>query len=138
MIIGFGADFLETWLSPVEYARKFRVMHAIANGRKGRFIQISPFQSPTAANADQWLMCRPGSEAGLAMALIRPAIEQGRGRQLPEAFRSARVQNLPVGRIFHEISYGIPGGRQPLLAATASPHERWQIVGFIKSLGVRP
>jgi mono/diheme cytochrome c family protein len=56
----------------------------------------------------------------------------------PGDLRSARVQNMPDGRIFHEISYGIPGGRQPALATTAALDERWQIVGFIKSLGVRP
>ncbi|MFZ1985362.1 MAG: c-type cytochrome, partial [Desulfatitalea sp.] len=49
----------------------------------------------------------------------------------PGDLRSARVQNLPVGRVFHEISYGIPGGRQPALASTIAPHERWQIIAFI-------
>jgi len=55
----------------------------------------------------------------------------------PGDLRSARVQNLPDGRIFHEISYGIPGGRQPALATTIAVDDRWRIVGFVKSLGVR-
>jgi anaerobic selenocysteine-containing dehydrogenase len=42
LVVGFGADFLETWLSPVEYAQKFKTMHALQNGKKGVFIQISP------------------------------------------------------------------------------------------------
>lgn len=53
----------------------------------------------------------------------------------PYHLRSERIQNLPAGRIFHEISYGIPNGRQPPLAATIAVDERWQIVGYIKSLG---
>jgi len=56
----------------------------------------------------------------------------------PGDLRSTRIQNLPVGVIFHEISYGIPGGRQPPLASTITPDERWQIIAFVKSLGVRP
>ena len=28
-LVSFGADFLETWLSPVEYARKFKDMHCL-------------------------------------------------------------------------------------------------------------
>ena len=56
----------------------------------------------------------------------------------PGDLRSARVQNLPPGRFFHEVSYGIPGGRQPALASTIAPDERWQIIAFVKSLGVRP
>ena len=43
-----------------------------------------------------------------------------------------------MGKIFHEISYGVPGGRQPALASTISIQERWQIVGYINSLGQRP
>ena len=34
VLVSLGADFLETWLSPVEYAQKFKGMHALNNGRK--------------------------------------------------------------------------------------------------------
>ena len=78
VLIGFGADFLETWLSPVEYARKFKSMHALRDGRKGRFFHIGPHMSLTAANADFWLSCRPGSEAVLALGLIGEALRSGR------------------------------------------------------------
>ncbi len=57
---------------------------------------------------------------------------------LPGDLRSPRVQSMPVGQLFHEISYGLPGGRQPALASTISPEERWQIIAFVKSLGQRP
>ncbi|MFZ7125227.1 MAG: c-type cytochrome [Desulfobacterales bacterium] len=57
---------------------------------------------------------------------------------LPGDLRSARVQSLADGTIFHEISYGIPGGRQPALATTILPEDRWKIVHYVKSLGVRP
>ena len=32
LVVSFGADFLETWLSPVAYARKFKKMHALSGG----------------------------------------------------------------------------------------------------------
>ncbi|MGD9222001.1 MAG: 4Fe-4S dicluster domain-containing protein [Desulfobacteraceae bacterium] len=92
LLIGFGADFLETWLSPVEYARKFKTMHAVADGVKGRFFQISPYQSLTAANADRWLACRPGSEPAVAMMLIRNALDEGRGEGLETPFRGTLLQ----------------------------------------------
>ncbi len=56
---------------------------------------------------------------------------------LPGDLQSAKVQGMPVGRLFHEISYGVPGGRQPALASTIGVDERWHIIGFIKSLGIR-
>ena len=78
-LVSFGADFLETWLSPIEYAWKFKAMHAIRNHNKHLFFQISPYQSLTGANADHWLACRPGSEAVVALGLIREALDRGKG-----------------------------------------------------------
>ncbi|MCP4744546.1 MAG: c-type cytochrome [Desulfobacteraceae bacterium] len=57
---------------------------------------------------------------------------------VPGDLRSKKVQAMPEGRLFHEISYGIQGGRQPALATTVSADERWQIIAFIKGLGLRP
>lgn len=56
----------------------------------------------------------------------------------PGDLRSARVQSLSPGLLFHEISYGIPNGRQPALAATIPVDDRWRIIAYVKSLGVRP
>ncbi|MEE4263586.1 MAG: 4Fe-4S dicluster domain-containing protein [Desulfobacteraceae bacterium] len=86
VLLSFGADFLETWLSPVEYARKFKQMHAHRNGRKNLFFQISPFQSLTGANADHWMACKPGSESTVALGLVRQALDIGKGRDLPESY----------------------------------------------------
>jgi mono/diheme cytochrome c family protein len=56
---------------------------------------------------------------------------------LPGDLRSQKVQAMPVGQLFQEISYGVPGGRQPALASTISIEDRWRIIGFVKSLGLR-
>lgn len=89
LVIGFGADFLETWLSPVEYGHKFKTMHALRNGHKGTFIHVAPFQSLTGANADLWVSCRPGTEFIVIMALIHELLKLGRGDELPSVFRRA-------------------------------------------------
>ncbi len=91
-LISLGADFLETWLSPVEYARQFKAMHGYDRGAKGRFFHISPCQSLTAASADLWLSPVPGGEGAVACALLRLALAQGRGDHLPADFRDALVQ----------------------------------------------
>lgn len=56
---------------------------------------------------------------------------------LPTDLRSGKVQSKTAGALFHEISYGIPGGRQPALASTIDVDDRWRIVAFIRSLGAR-
>ncbi|GBC59793.1 hypothetical protein DENIS_0734 [Desulfonema ishimotonii] len=89
LLLCFGADFLETWLSPVEYARKFKEMHGYRDGRKGLFFHVSPWQSLTAANADQWFACAPGAEAAVVLGCIRESLSAGKGGGLPEDIRSS-------------------------------------------------
>ena len=55
----------------------------------------------------------------------------------PGDLRSAKVQSKSDGLLFREISYGIPGGRQPALATTVAVNDRWHVIAFVKSLGRR-
>jgi molybdopterin-containing oxidoreductase family iron-sulfur binding subunit len=92
MLVSFGAEFLETWLSPVEYAWKFKAMHAARGLEKGLFFLVSPLQTLTGANADCWLGCAPGSEALVALGLVRQMLEIQRGRHLPADLRQALLK----------------------------------------------
>jgi mono/diheme cytochrome c family protein len=56
---------------------------------------------------------------------------------LPTDLRSAKVQNTIAGELFKTVSYGIPGGRQPALHTTVTIDDRWRVIAFIKSLGIR-
>jgi mono/diheme cytochrome c family protein len=57
---------------------------------------------------------------------------------LPTDLKSAKVQKQSEGQLFQHVSYGIGGsGRQPALATTIEMQDRWRIVAFVKSLGVR-
>jgi molybdopterin-containing oxidoreductase family iron-sulfur binding subunit len=88
LLVSFGADFLETWLSPVEYAWKFDAMHGLRGAAKNPFFQISPCQTLTGANADHWLACRPGSESAIALGLLRHLLDAGKGRSLPAPLKA--------------------------------------------------
>jgi mono/diheme cytochrome c family protein len=56
---------------------------------------------------------------------------------LPTDLQNERVQSMIPGALFKEISYGIPGGRQPALATTIEITDRWRIIAYVKSLGLR-
>jgi mono/diheme cytochrome c family protein len=56
---------------------------------------------------------------------------------LPTDFRSPEVQSRSAGELFQSVSYGIPDGRQPPLETTITIDDRWSVVAFVKSLGVR-
>jgi anaerobic selenocysteine-containing dehydrogenase/Fe-S-cluster-containing dehydrogenase component len=82
-LLSFGADFLETWVSPVEHAGGLARMHGFAHGRAGTFVQIEPRLSMTGSNADEWVMNVPGSEGALALAMLKTIVDEG--LQAPEA-----------------------------------------------------
>lgn len=86
-LLSFGADFLETWLSPVEYARKFKNFHGLKGNNKSLFFHVSPYQSLTGANADYWFTCNPDSEYAIALGLLRAGLRRGKGRSLPTNLR---------------------------------------------------
>jgi anaerobic selenocysteine-containing dehydrogenase len=77
-VLTFGADFLETWISPIDYAHGFVRGTAYDRGRKGRLISIAPHQSLTDMNAEEWVPAAPGTEHLVAFALARLLMDRGR------------------------------------------------------------
>ncbi|MEJ2504068.1 MAG: twin-arginine translocation signal domain-containing protein, partial [Gemmatimonadota bacterium] len=71
VVVSFGADFMETWLSPVDYTHGYVEAQAYANGHKGEHIAVAPHQSLTDLNADTWIPARPGTEHLVALAMAR-------------------------------------------------------------------
>ena len=84
-VLGFGADFLGTWNSPVAHAKAYGHMRGERVGMRGAFVHVESRISPTGASADEWVPATPGSEGALALGLahvmlrdkLRPA---GNGR----------------------------------------------------------
>jgi mono/diheme cytochrome c family protein len=56
---------------------------------------------------------------------------------LPTDLRSSEVQSKPEGELFQTVSYGVPGKRQPALQTTVTIDDRWHVIAFMKSLGLR-
>lgn len=75
----FGANFLETWVSPVAYTRGFAKMRRGTPGKRGYLVHFEPRMSQTAVKADEWIPVRPGTEGQVALALGKLVAEiQGR------------------------------------------------------------
>ncbi len=70
-VVSFGADFLETWLSPVELTRQFAAGRGRLGDDRTRLVWVGPRLSLTGASADAWLRTRAGGELPLALALLR-------------------------------------------------------------------
>ncbi len=68
-ILSFGADFLETWLSPLENQRGYAASHGFHDGRMAKHVAFAARMDLTGLNADAWHAIRPGSEAAVALAM---------------------------------------------------------------------
>ena len=71
-IVSFGADFLATWISPIEYAAQYvqnRQIKDVKSAQMSRFFMVESHMSYTGSNADQRILIRP-SEQGLAIAKL--------------------------------------------------------------------
>ncbi|MBI2218496.1 MAG: 4Fe-4S dicluster domain-containing protein [Candidatus Rokubacteria bacterium] len=108
VVLSFGADFIETWISNVAYARGFARMHAFKEGRTGTFIHVEPRQSLTAANADEWVRNVPGTEGLVALAVLKLLIEAGAADRAfapavanVDVAKVAETSGVPVDRLEH-------------------------------------
>jgi len=90
IVFSFGANFLETWLSPVAQTRGYARMRRGTTNRRGYFVQFEPRMSQTGAKADEWIPIVPGTEALVALT-IGSLAAQVRGASLPPAFANVDV-----------------------------------------------
>ncbi|MBC7692730.1 MAG: 4Fe-4S dicluster domain-containing protein [Methylotenera sp.] len=78
-IISFGADFLGTWVSPVEFMSEWAKRRKLdsknaANAEMSKMYVIESTMTLTGANADERLPVRPGDELKVALAVAHEII----------------------------------------------------------------
>ncbi|HXR97430.1 MAG TPA: molybdopterin dinucleotide binding domain-containing protein [Terriglobales bacterium] len=77
-LVSFGADFLETYISNVEFAHQFSDIHSLAHTpTPAYFLAVAPRLDLTAASADEYWPARPGTEYLLAQALLALVTNRG-------------------------------------------------------------
>jgi len=71
VVVSFAADFLGTWLSPVEYTKQYTSARRLDDGQRDmlRHYQIESRMSLTGSNADVRFPVKPSEEAGMVLAL---------------------------------------------------------------------
>lgn len=89
IIVSFGADFLGTWLSPVEYAKQFSSGRKVleTNDEMNRLYQFESGMSVTGSNADVRFPIKP-SQDKLILATLYNELLKAKGEQtlnLPSA-----------------------------------------------------
>ncbi len=142
LVISFGADFLETWVSPVSHARDFAALRARPDGR---FIAIEPRLSLTGANADEWFPARPGSEMAVALGLANLIVTQGLASASVPGLREAlapwtpeaveQASDIPAGELA-EMAVQFAAARPGLAVAGGIATQSEQSVALIAAVNL--
>lgn len=71
VIVSFDADFLGTWISPIEFARQYAQNRKVdaKNPKISRHIQVESHMSLTGSNADNRIMVKPSEQGAAIVAL---------------------------------------------------------------------
>jgi anaerobic selenocysteine-containing dehydrogenase len=89
-VISFGADFLGTWNSALAHSGAYgRMKQGRSPSARPKFVHVDARLSQTAANADEFVACKPGTEGLLALAIA--------GDETPE--KASERTGVPVATI---------------------------------------
>ncbi len=100
VIVSLGADFLGTWVSPVEFARQYAAGRKIdqKNPSMSKHYQFESFLSMTGACADERFTHRPSETGAVASALLAAI---GGGGTASNAAWNAGVQKVAKDLMAH-------------------------------------
>jgi Fe-S-cluster-containing dehydrogenase component/anaerobic selenocysteine-containing dehydrogenase len=86
VIVSVGADFLGTWLSPVEYTKQFS-SRRIPENRMNLLIQLESCLSLTGSNADKRIQIKPSQEYAILLNIYKgiSKVIENRIIEVPEA-----------------------------------------------------
>ncbi len=96
VIVGFNADFLGTWLSPVQFAADYAKTRDLTKGQKeiSRHYQFETLMSLTGSNADYRHYIKPAFEKKILLKLHNAVAKQVGGtpiKELPCEFKTEKI-----------------------------------------------
>ena len=79
VIVSLDADFLGTWISPVEYAKQYVVNRKVSTDKRtmSRHFQFETAMSLTGSNADVRVPVKPSEQGAIALALYNAVVSGG-------------------------------------------------------------
>jgi anaerobic selenocysteine-containing dehydrogenase len=99
VVYSFGANFLETWMSPVAQSHNYGDMRQGQLGGRGMLIHFEPRLSSTAASADEWYPISPGTEGMVALGIGRIIVEENLGRTGAQRENAHLFRNVDINLI---------------------------------------
>jgi len=127
VVVGLDADFLGTWLAPVEHARQW-AQRRTAGTDRGFHVQVESGVSVTGSNADLRLAVAPSQIGAVAVALLA-AVTRRMGGDDPGSFGAAGLtQAAPHAVAIEQTAEALVRNRGEALVVCGSNDLPTQIV----------
>ncbi|MCB0631569.1 MAG: TAT-variant-translocated molybdopterin oxidoreductase, partial [Lewinella sp.] len=125
VIVGFEADFLGTWISPIEFAAQYVKGRKVSAGTKemSRHIQVESAMSLTGSNADNRILVKP-SEQGAAIVTLYNAVAQKAGQS---GVRAAELSGAAAAKL-ERVAEALWANRGSSLVVSGSNNQGEQIL----------
>lgn len=100
VIVGINADFLGTWISPVEYSYQYSQTRKLGKGKKdmSRHFQFESLMSLTGANADYRSKIKPSQEGKLVAALYNAITGSGSTKDFKHLDKTVKALKANAGK----------------------------------------
>ncbi|MHC5040438.1 MAG: molybdopterin dinucleotide binding domain-containing protein, partial [Planctomycetota bacterium] len=123
-ILSLSCDFLETWRTPVEFARAFSASRG-GKGEGAPFVYAGPRLSLTAASADRWVPVKGEGEAPFGFALLAASMEENPPGFATDEIRGT-ISSVLKGHTFADLcsAAGVEASTVRLLARRFTRAER--------------
>ncbi len=128
-VISFGADFLGTWNSSVAQSVAYGKMRQVGTGVRPKLVHVDARLSQTAANADEFVACKPGTEGLLALAiasLVDPSTAGAADYAPEKVAERTGVAADKIQRLARELAANLPAvaiiGGAPLAHTNGAFH----------------
>ena len=131
-IVSFNADFLGTWISPIEYARQYaqnRKIMDVEKAKMSRHIQVESQMSLTGSNADNRILVKP-SEQGVAIAYLYESVT---GNSISAASRLNAKAKAALSKVAAQLKSS--AGRSLVVSGSNNTSEQILVNGINVALG---
>ncbi len=135
VVFSFGANLLETWMSPVAQSRDYGLMRQGQAGGRGLLVQFEPRLSMTAASADKWIPVKPGTEGLIALGLGRIIVEDNLGQVGSHNEHAHLYRNVSVADVADASGVSVETLRRLANAFAAADHSVAIPGGYLAGLG---
>ena len=132
VIVSFGADFLSTWLSPIEFARQYAITRKLRDGKKSmsRHIQFESILSLTGSNADNRYKLKP-SHLSSAVANLYNKIASATGGSTVNS--TATPEDKAIEKVAQELLNA--KGKSLVVSGSNDPNEQVLVNAINNLLG---